>query len=350
MDMRVLLCAGWLCLGTILSAGRERVALNVPRDGSRVEVIATSAGEPKLSVSCLPAKGGPIDVMGRAEVRSDRLVFTPSLPFLPGQRYRADWTDRSGLPQHAEFEIQTSNPTIPTVRLLPQSPLPANALKLYLHFSQPMEQGVFLERLRLVDASGHEVSGPFRETELWSPDGMRLTVWFHPGRQKTGVNLNADEGPVLHENMRYTLIVGGAWRSTAGAALGKDVSFDIQAGPADHNSPGIDRWEIIAPKAGTRDPLAVRFDEPLDTAMLKTALTVHRAAGDAVLLEIDVAPDGRSWQARPVEPWQQGRHELRAVPDLEDLAGNSLARLFEVDVTQAEGSRPVKVARRFEVP
>jgi hypothetical protein len=41
---------------------------------------------------------------------------------------------------------------------------------------------------------------------------------------------------------------------------------------------------------------------------------------------------------------------LRATPALEDLAGNSLAQLFEVDVTKTEGRRPAKTVRDFEVP
>src|SRR4051812_2774418 len=75
--------------------------------------------------------------------------------------------------------------------------LPANHLKFYLHFSAPMREGVFLDYCRLLDEHGAPVAEPFRETELWSDDHRRLTLWLHPGRQKTGVNLNDDFGPVL---------------------------------------------------------------------------------------------------------------------------------------------------------
>src|SRR6185436_13722943 len=75
--------------------------------------------------------------------------------------------------------------------------LPANHLKFYLHFSEPMRQGVFLEHCKLLDDHDQPVTEPFRETELWNEDGTRLTLWFHPGRQKTGVNLNVDLGPIV---------------------------------------------------------------------------------------------------------------------------------------------------------
>src|SRR5689334_1054660 len=66
--------------------------------------------------------------------------------------------------------------------------LPANHLKFYVHFSVPMRQGVFMDYCKLLDDHGRMVPEPFRETELWSEDGRRLTLWLHPGRQKTGVN------------------------------------------------------------------------------------------------------------------------------------------------------------------
>jgi hypothetical protein len=92
--------------------------------------------------------------------------------------------------------------------------VPANHLKFYLHFSAPMREGVFLEHCRLLDATGKPVLEPFRETELWSEDHRRLTLWLHPGRQKTGVNLNDEFGPVLQPNQSYTLVISGAWATS----------------------------------------------------------------------------------------------------------------------------------------
>ena len=157
--MRALLCAGWLCAGGLLQA----VTIDFPQDGSRVELITVAADEPRLSITPVTARA---PLLGRVEIRADRLVFTPVLPFVAGQRYRAEWQSKSGMTRQAEFEIHPPKSNRPTVQMLPSSALPANALKFYLHFSQPMEQGVFLERLRLLDADGKEVIGPFRETEL----------------------------------------------------------------------------------------------------------------------------------------------------------------------------------------
>ncbi|MEQ1748102.1 MAG: Ig-like domain-containing protein [Prosthecobacter sp.] len=300
-------------------------------DGSSLVLITHAANESELTVSALFGDRG-LPVMGRVETLADRVKFVPAAPLIRSQRYRAEWLAEDGSPQKLEFEFRLTAQKPPTVRFEPQATLPANALKFYLHFSQPMEQGVFLERLKLQDADGKEVIGPFRETELWSPDGKRLTVWFHPGRQKTGVNLNEDEGPVLRPNMKHTLVIAGSWRSTSGVALGEDVRFDFQVGQADHDSPKVTRWQIQAPKVGTREPVQVEFDEALDLAMLTSALQVWR---DGSALTLTVSNSGKQWSAVPQQPWTAGTYELRADPLLEDLAGNNLTQPFEVDLQAA---------------
>jgi hypothetical protein len=304
------------------------LTVDLAADGGKLTLLTTNAAaDPHLKVSAL-LEDRVLPVMGRVEHASDRLVFVPALPLLPGRSYRVEWLDEEGRPRQLEVLRREAPKKQPTVSLLPRARLPANALKIYLSFSEPMEQGVFLERLKLQDAQGREIPGPFRETELWSPDGRRLTVWFHPGRQKTGVNLNEEEGPVLKADSRGTLVVDGRWRSTAGAALGEDVRFEFETGPADHQMPGMKHWKITTPRAGSLEPLVVRFDEPLDPAMLTQALRVQQKGGQKAV-RVTVPASGQEWRAVPLAAWQAGDHELLADPLLEDLAGNSLTRLFE---------------------
>ena len=321
-------CVGvFSALADLSLAASAPLTVDLAEDGARLTLMTRAAADPWLKVSALLADR-VVPVMGRVEASPDRLTFVPSLPLLRGQRYRAEWLSEGGTVQQVEFAMREAPKIPPTVRLLPKARLPANALKIYLSFSEPMEQGVFLERLKLLDAQGREIAGPFRETELWSPDGRRLTVWFHPGRQKTGVNLNEEEGPVLKADSRCTLVVDGRWRSTAGAALGEDVRFEFETGPADHQTPDMSRWKISLPRAGSLEPLVVRFDEPLDAAMLTQALRVQQK-GRPTAVRVTVPASGEEWRAVPLAAWQAGVHELRADPLLEDLAGNSLTRLFE---------------------
>ena len=75
--------------------------------------------------------------------------------------------------------------------------LPANLLKFYLQFSRPMrETDAIFDHIRIIDDQGNVIEDPWRRAPLWSNDGTRLTLLIHPGRIKTGVNLNLDLGPL----------------------------------------------------------------------------------------------------------------------------------------------------------
>jgi len=281
--------------------------------GSDVRVFRGDATEP---------------LFGSVVKEGDHVLFNALLPLVPGETYRVEVKSAEGVWSEKRLKFKLTAPAVPTVSIAPlPTVLPANALKLYLHFSQPMEQGVFLERITLQRQDGSIVHGAFRETELWSPDGTRLTLWLHPGRQKTGVNLNTDEGPVLQENKPHRLRIAARWRSAEGVALGKEFVFPFAAGEIDHACPDPQRWKITAPKAGTRDPLTITFDEPLDPAMLVSALKVKPAVAGVVT----VATDARSWSFTPAAEWSQGKYLMEIDPLLEDLAGNNLIGPFEVD-------------------
>ena len=107
--------------------------------------------------------------------------FAAALPLVPGETYRVEFQKADGIWNTQRLQFAQSPSAAPAVSISPSPALlPANALKLYLHFTQPMEQGVFLERITLHRQDGSVVHGAFRETELWSPDGKLLTLWLHP--------------------------------------------------------------------------------------------------------------------------------------------------------------------------
>ena len=230
------------------------------------------------------------------------------------------------------ISLDPSSQVRPTVSLSPStSEIPANTLKLYLDFTQPMEQGNFLQQITLKRETGEEVAGAFRETELWSPDGKRLTIMFHPGRQKTGVNLNVDEGPVLVEGQGYQLVIAGRWRSAEGVAIGQNAVFRLQAVAPDHEQPDPSKWQVVAPKRGTRDALVVITDELFEPQIFARALNVPgvRGKGEGNILELKRT----EWRFTPARAWAAGEHVIAIDPELEDLAGNSPRKPFEVNLT-----------------
>jgi hypothetical protein len=227
------------------------------------------------------------------------------------------------------------------------SVLPANHLKFYLHFSEPMQQGVFLQHCSVMDANGKIVPEPFRETELWSEDGLRLTLWFHPGRQKTGVNLNVEIGPVLLPGKRCKLIISGKWKSERGVPLGKDVEKAFFVTERATQQLDITAWKITPPAAGTRQPLQVKFPAPLDYALLQRCVRISNASGTPLRGTAVTSAGEQLWTFTPEAPWTVSPLSLQADSFLEDLAGNSLARPFEVDL---QGQPPRKVPAVVSVP
>ncbi len=306
-------------------------------DSHRVEIAASVSPNAELAVRRVK-NGAPL--MGTFDRLVDRLVFHPTLPLPVNQRYLFEWQEPGGELQRVEFAVPRPGDTRPTVTLQPSGvPFPANALRFYLHFSEPMEQGVFLDRIRLIDSENNEVEAPFRETELWSPDGTRLTVWFHPGRQKQGVNLNEDEGPVLMVGEQYHIVVEGSWRSAKGTSLKKDTIFRFLATESDHGLPNPMSMDIVSPPVGSRTPLIVRFSEPLDTAMLHSALRV--TLGPSTLFGLaEPSPSGTEWTFTPTTPWAASKHHLEVASNLEDLAGNSFEEPFEKDLKTKTSTRP----------
>lgn len=219
--------------------------------------------------------------------------------------------------------------------------LPANHLKFYLHFPEPMRQGVFLDYCRLLDEHGQAVLEPFRETELWSEDRLRLTLWLHPGRQKTGVNLNDEFGPVLAPNCRYTLVISGKWPTERGPALGRDAQKSFRTIERATAQLDLAGWKLTTPKAATREPLEIRFPAPLDHALLHRCLRVRDTASAVVRGSIGTADGERVWRFIPAAEWSAGEYRLQIESVLEDLAGNSLARPFERNL-EAPTPKPVE--------
>ncbi|MEQ2007001.1 MAG: hypothetical protein ABMA26_09385 [Limisphaerales bacterium] len=295
----------------------------------------TRSAQPWFGLWLGEVKPGIAALAGTYSLRGSQLRFRPSLPLLPGQTYTAR-LERPGVSLRAEHRTPApAGAAAPKLLVIYPTGdrLPANHLKFYLVFSEPMESVVFLNYCRLVDARGREVEAPFRETELWSPDGRRLTLWFHPGRQKTGVNLNVEFGPVLREGGDYRLVIDGHWPSARGVPLGANVTKSFRAIEPLHDQLTTRSWQVHAPAAGTRDPLRVVFPQPLDWATLHRLLRVTGKAGD-IAGAITVTRGEQEWQFVPEKAWAAGPHELRVGTAIEDHAGNSLARPFEVNLQQ----------------
>ncbi len=228
--------------------------------------------------------------------------------------------------------------------------LPENLLRWYLEFTSPMTPGEVLEHVHLIDDTGATVNDAFLMVgeELWDPSRTRLTLLLDPGRVKQGIRTNVELGRPLKAGRNYTLRVDAEWRDAMDRPLGRETEKRFVVIEADYAEPDPGAWRVSAPASNARDPLIVRFGEPLDHALAYRLLVVHDSKGNAVPGEVELARGDHEWRFTPSTTWNAGLHQVRVSPELEDVAGNRPGRVFDRDVTVA-ASPPAVMIRSFVV-
>jgi hypothetical protein len=343
-----------------LAVGRApgEVRIQMKADGTAVEVIGLDARdlaalaalqkpEQWTAVFAVYVRRGGTERAATAMLGSHRLVdrvlrFEPRFPLVRGVHYQAVF-DPSKLPGGAgaapvEKDLFLPRPqTPPTVveHVYPsRDVLPENQLKFYLHFSAPMSRGEAYDHIRLLDAQGKPIELPFLELgeELWDRSGKRFTLFFDPGRIKRGLKPREEVGPALEEGKRYTLVIDQKWNDAEGQRLKATYRKAFRVAAPDDTQSEPKTWKLQAPSAGTKAPFVVVFPKPMDHALLQRLLWVIDQDGNRVPGTIAVNHEETHWEFTPTQPWQAGAYHLVADTRLEDLAGNSIARPFEVDL------------------
>jgi hypothetical protein len=289
-------------------------------------------------------------MLGTYEAAGDIVRFRPRFPLVPGLSYRVRF-DR-GARQTEHTRPVEATVLLPAPRKAQRTEvaavfpgggeLAANHLKFYVCFSAPMTAGEARERVHLLDEQGREVPGAFLwlEQELWDRSRQRLTLILDPGRVKRGLRANREEGAPLQAGHSYRLLIDGAWPDGEGVALRDSFRKEFRVIEADRRGPDRASWRLTAPASGTTDAVELRFDEPLDYALLHEMIDVRDAHGTPLDGTVQVDEGERAWRFRPARPWSSGRHAVRVGRDLEDRSGNDLERPFDLDLHQAPASPP----------
>jgi hypothetical protein len=270
---------------------------------------------------------------GRLVPDGDDLCFVPRFPFLDGTEYEVEVdgtvVGRATCPYRAAgaptTEVVAIRPTADTV--------PRNLLRCYVEFSAPMREAG-AAHVRLVDAVGVPLVGALLATEyeLWDAERRRLTVLLDPARIKRGLAPHRDLGYPLHEGTSVSLVVDAELPDAAGRPLRASAArtWNVVADERRHVTPSS--WSLRPGRAGTREPLLVSFDRPLDHALVTRCLEIVDATGliDGVT---EVGDEERCWTFVPATPWRAGPHRVVVDPVLEDVAGNSVHRVFDRDLS-----------------
>ncbi len=263
------------------------------------------------------------------------MVFHPRFPIAAGVHYRAVFHP----PGASAIERTFDGPLKDTRRLTrvehvyPSADvLPSNLLRFYIYFSAPMSQGDAGRRMRLLDENGKPLAGIFLPgEELWDPGFQRLTMTLDPGRIKRGLTSNQSMGPPIAEGRRYTLVIDQDWPDARNVPMIEGFRKTFRGGPVERSKPDPKQWHIGAPKAGTAGALTVDFPTRMNYVLLQRMLRVSKGE-TSIAGQVTVDRQESRWLFTPRQPWSPGDYRLVVDTALEDLAGNSIALAFDIDV------------------
>jgi hypothetical protein len=286
---------------------------------------------------------------GRLERDGADLCFVPRFAFLAGTSYTVtvDGTSaavlvrpRPGRP--AATEVTGIRPTAAEV--------PVNLLRFYVWFSAPMSEGYAAGQVRLARDDGSIIAGAVlpAEHELWDASRRRLTVLLDPARIKRGLPGHEEAGYPLRPGEPFRLIVGDGFRDAQGLPLRAAAERRYEVGGQERRHVDPVTWELAVPPAGTCEPLQVTFGRPLDYGLLARCLHVRGPGSKLIDGTAQIGSGEQSWQLVPGWAWAPAVHQLIVEPVLEDLAGNSVSRVFDRDLARPEDqprpARPVTIA------
>lgn len=198
--------------------------------------------------------------------------------------------------------------------------VPANLLRIEVSLEAPLPGDADpLSGLALTDATGRPIESAFLPQALVSADRRTVTLLLHPGRVKSGLVAYQSRGRVFRAGDVVTLFAP----ALEGARRQWRVAGDKTSGPRPA------RWRIGSVRAGTRQPLAIELDAPVDRAAGLTLVAIAGPAGDRLAGVIGLDAGERVWRFRPRQPWTSAEYVVRVHPNLEDAAGNTACAPFE---------------------
>jgi hypothetical protein len=308
--------------------------------------LTQEQGEAILTLSLVSDKAAGPSMLGAYEHSGNELKFTPRFQLSAGATYRAS-LKAGGKTTSLDYAIPApANKSAPkVVKIYPTADvLPANHLRFYVYFDRPMRGGKELfKHLAILDEKGKEIDEPWLTDEIWDEENNCLILFIHPGRIKWGVELRTLMGPVLHQERSYTLVVRGEWTDLDGNKIEKETTRRFRTTPEDRFRIELSDWKLTAPSAGTREPVTLTLAKSIDYRSLQTGFAVLNAKGESVAGAIAVGKGEKSWHFTPSAPWQTGTYRVSVSPDVEDVAGNTPLRPFDMDLLT-----PTRRAQKLE--
>ena len=276
-------------------------------------------------------KGQNLANIPSIEGKQIKAVFIPSIPFSLGETYTAFCNQQVfvftvAIPKnYKQARVTTIYPT--------QSILPANQLKFYIQFSQPMAVQAY-PHIDLLDSAGEPIYRAILKEipELWSESRQLLCVWLEPGRIKQGLGPNEKLGTILKEGEEYILKVSADLRDAQGIKIKEEVMKKFTVKADDRAKLNYKDWNVAIPKSNSREAIKISFNETMDYGSVISLLNIENVDGEIIKGTWEAQENESKVYFCPESNWQKGNYKLAINTRIEDLAGNNLIRLFDQDI------------------
>ena len=288
-------------------------------------------------------------IIGKIGIRKSIVMFYPFVPFNMGQDYTMLYNNEIS---YFQIPIASDYQRLDITSIFPSKiTLPANILKWYIQFSQPVSSANIYDHIYFLDKNGEKISRAILplENALLDEESMLLTVWIEPGRQKRGLGPNERLGSVFEIGQPYSLVISKNLSDKNGIEMHEDIIHHFSISNNDRISPNPQQWEIKFPSTDSKNALQINFKESMDYGSAQQAFKIIDSSGEEIIGAWTWTTSESILSFTPEKNWTSGHYEIIVLTSIEDLAGNNLNRLFDGAVRSKNEVLETDVVLEFEV-
>ncbi len=276
-------------------------------------------------------------ILGKVVEEKETIRFSPVIPFGWNQKYTLVY---GAIIEYFEITLPEKYEYLSVKAVYPSiKNLPSNLLKWYFRFSKPINESNVYDHIRFTDETGDTLTRVILPLNniLISDNGLLLTVWIEPGRQKRGLIPNQQLGTVFEEGKEYSLIISKSLKDQEGIPMLEDYIHQFKVVKADRKQPNIDSWKIHIPTVGTTSNLMIHFnEESMDYGSTLNSIMIKDSEKNEITGNLKLINNETTLVFTPSHPWKKGNYHISIDAGLEDLAGNNLNRLFDSEIKNTE--------------
>ena len=193
-----------------------------------------------------------------------------------------------------------------------------------------MQEMDILKHIKLTTEEGKNITGVFfdNQYELWNKDRTEVTLIVDPGRVKLGLLANNKMGRAFDENQKYSLHIDSLLLDFNDQKLSKSFTKTFITINEDRTPPNLELWQILLPKANTKEVIAINFKDKIDHISARSLLKIY-LNDKPIVGKILVKNEEQEWSFIPDKKWKKGDYKIITNSILEDIAAISINQIFD---------------------